>query len=152
MNTTNLGVRDCFCENSRPPIFVHMIAKEPEYISLKEAAKISGYSSDYLGQLIRGGKLSGKQVFSNVAWVTTEDAVYNYLRNGRRQDEAPSSVGIRIGRFDVSDVLAILHTVLSWIVISILSMFILFLSYVLAVSIDHRIERSYTAQLEEISL
>ncbi len=148
MNTTNLGARDCFSGDSRPPIFGHMIAKEPEYISLKEAAKISGYSSDYLGQLIRGGKLSGKQVFSNVAWVTTEDAVYDYLRNGRRQEES-SSAAARMGRLDVPDVLAILYTVLSWFVIAILSIFILFLAYVLAVSIDHRIERSYTAQLEE---
>ena len=129
-----------------------MIAKEPEYISLKEAAKISGYSSDYLGQLIRGGKLSGKQVFSNVAWVTTEDAVYDYLRNGRRQDESLASGNITIGRFDLPDLLAILYTVLSWVVIAILSIFILFLASVLAVSLDHRIERSYTAQLEEISL
>src|SRR6185369_8453746 len=51
-----------------------------KYISLKEAAKISGYSADYVGQLIRSGKLEGKQVFSNVAWMTTEEAIQKYLR------------------------------------------------------------------------
>ena len=51
------------------------MAKEKTFISLKEAAKMSGYSPDYVGQLIRGGKITGKQIFSNVAWVTTEDAI-----------------------------------------------------------------------------
>ena len=51
-----------------------------KYISLKEAGKISGYSADYVGQLIRSGKLEGKQVFSNVAWMTTEEALQKYLR------------------------------------------------------------------------
>jgi hypothetical protein len=60
------------------------MAKDKDFITLKEAAKISGYSADYLGQLIRSGKLPGKQVFSNVSWVTTEDAVVDYMKNGGR--------------------------------------------------------------------
>lgn len=60
------------------------ISKEgPQYITLKEAAQISGYSPDYLGQLIRKGKLAGKQVYLNVAWVTTEKALKEYLENNR---------------------------------------------------------------------
>lgn len=50
-----------------------------EYITLKEAGEISGYSPDYIGQLIRRGKLTGKQVYANVAWVTTKDALKDYL-------------------------------------------------------------------------
>lgn len=50
-----------------------------EYITLKEAGEISGYSPDYVGQLIRRGKLEGKQVYANVAWVTTKDALRGYL-------------------------------------------------------------------------
>jgi hypothetical protein len=64
------------------------------YITLKEASKISGYTPDYLGQLIRKGKLPGKQIYLNVAWVTTEDALEEYLgkdktagaRSGRMSD------------------------------------------------------------------
>lgn len=52
---------------------------QEKYITLKEASKLSGYSPDYLGQLIRKGKLSGKQVYLNVAWMTTEEAVTEYL-------------------------------------------------------------------------
>ena len=54
-----------------------------KYVNLKEAAAISGYASDYIGQLIRDGKIIGKQVYSNPAWVTTEEAIKNYLRKRR---------------------------------------------------------------------
>lgn len=56
-----------------------------KYITLKEAASISGYSPDYVGQLIRQGKLPGKQVYYNVAWVTTESAVRAYVDNSRKK-------------------------------------------------------------------
>ncbi len=50
-----------------------------KYITLKEAAEVSGYSSDYVGQLIRQGKLPAKKVYSNIAWLTTEEAVLGYI-------------------------------------------------------------------------
>jgi hypothetical protein len=58
-----------------------------KYITLREAAKISGYAPDYVGQLIRKGKIPGKQVYANVAWVTTEEAVRDYLK----KDAAPET-------------------------------------------------------------
>jgi hypothetical protein len=50
-----------------------------KFISLKEAAELSGYTQDYLGQLIRNGKLPGKKVYVNVAWMTTEEDLRKYL-------------------------------------------------------------------------
>lgn len=55
---------------------------EKNLISLKDAAKISGYSADYIGQLIRAGKIPGKQVCCTVAWMTTADAVTAYKNKG----------------------------------------------------------------------
>jgi hypothetical protein len=49
------------------------------HITLKEAARISGYAPDYVGQLIRKGKLYGRQVYLNTAWVTTEEAMRKYV-------------------------------------------------------------------------
>ncbi len=60
-------------------------AQEKGYITLKEAAQLSGYSPDYIGQLIRQGKISGKQIYFNVAWVTTEDEIYRYLQEKKNK-------------------------------------------------------------------
>lgn len=60
---------------------------DKKLISLKEAAQISGYSSDYIGQLIRAGKIPGKQVYCNVAWMTTAEDVVNYKNQSESKDE-----------------------------------------------------------------
>ena len=68
--------------------------KNDKHITLKEAAEISGYSPDYLGQLIRSGKLKGEQVFSNVAWMTTEKEILSYVKqkNGSRSAKPKISI------------------------------------------------------------
>ena len=53
--------------------------KQAGYITLKEASERFGYAPDYIGQLIRKGKLEGKQVYANVAWMTTEEAMEEYV-------------------------------------------------------------------------
>ncbi len=63
---------------------------EKNLISLKEAAKESGYSADYIGQLIRAGKIPGKQVYSNIAWMTTAEAVLDYKNAGKNEQNNPS--------------------------------------------------------------
>jgi hypothetical protein len=61
--------------------------KKAGYITLKEAGERFGYSQDYLGQLIRKGKLEGKLVYSHVAWVTTPEAVEEYLAGGKKKKQ-----------------------------------------------------------------
>ncbi len=53
------------------------------YITLKEASELFGYSPDYIGQLIRKGKIEGKQVYANVAWMTTKNSLDEYLSRER---------------------------------------------------------------------
>ena len=59
-------------------------AESPEHnrgrklISLKEAARISGYNPDYIGQLIRSGEVPGKPVYREISWVTTAEAILAY--------------------------------------------------------------------------
>jgi hypothetical protein len=60
------------------------IRKKPKYISLKQAARISGYSSDYIGYLIRTGKISGKPTYTNIVWQTTVEEVLNYKNREAR--------------------------------------------------------------------
>lgn len=68
------------------------MAKEQNLISLKDASKVSGYSADYIGQLIRAGKISGKQVYCNVAWMTTADEVLKYKEQSEIKDDKKGGV------------------------------------------------------------
>ena len=58
-------------------------AQQKGYITLREAAAMSNYTPDYVGQLIRAGKIKGEQVYCNVAWVTTPEEITAYME--RRQ-------------------------------------------------------------------
>jgi len=112
------------------------------YISLKEAAKISGYTSDYVGQLIRKGKISGKQVFSNVAWVTTEKAIKQYLNKDKEKNNTKTNQYQNFKKKNIfkGNLSAIRYSALL-LTIGILIIFILFLFYALAVNFDKSIEQ-----------
>jgi len=58
---------------------------EKKYISLKEAAKISGYAPDYIGWLIRNGKIKGRKVYSGFSWHTTPKALKDYQINCKKR-------------------------------------------------------------------
>ena len=49
-----------------------------KYVTLKEASKISGYTSDYIGWLIRKGKISGKKFYVKANWETTLNEIKKY--------------------------------------------------------------------------
>jgi hypothetical protein len=55
-----------------------MFRKKQKFISLKEAAKLTGYASDYIGSLIRKGKLTGKKVYSGISWMINEGDIKKY--------------------------------------------------------------------------
>lgn len=56
-----------------------------KWIPLKKAAEISGYSPDYIGHLIRQGKIPGKQVYYNIAWMTTSEAILTYKQREQKR-------------------------------------------------------------------
>jgi|GEM_PF-2953995 len=77
-----------------------------KYITLKQAALLSGYSSDYIGQLIRQGKIAGKQVYNSVAWVTTDEEIRRYLHL-KEKGENPSEIR--------STYLRVKHNISDWL-------------------------------------
>ena len=119
-----------------------------QLISLKEAAKISGYSSDYVGQLIRSGKLEGKQVFSNVAWMTTEEAVQKYLRRLGEPAGQKTSLQVFVDKMRSSISITNAYAAVNWTAVVVLGLFIVFLISVIAIAIDHKVERGYLQSLE----
>jgi hypothetical protein len=74
--------------------------QDENLISLKEASRISGYSPDYIGQLIRSGKIIGKQIYTGVAWMTTTDAVMAYKNKSKISfgENRPGNWFIRLRR------------------------------------------------------
>lgn len=128
-----------------------MKKENKELISLKEAAGITGYSADYIGQLIRNGKLSGKQVFLNVAWMTTRDALEEYMRKDKRSGSAQASSARPSPRSLISpETLTTVFTVLGWLVVGLLSLTLLLFAYIFAVSVDHKINASYLEKIEYV--
>ncbi|MFM2374080.1 MAG: hypothetical protein RLZZ234_75, partial [Candidatus Parcubacteria bacterium] len=61
------------------------------YVTLKEASERSEYTPDYIGQLIRAGKIEGKQIYSNVAWVASESSLHTYLAS-KGKDQGVAAV------------------------------------------------------------
>lgn len=53
------------------------MANLKKIISLKEASKISGYTQDYLGFLIRSGEIKGQKM--GRAWFTSQEEINNYF-------------------------------------------------------------------------
>lgn len=147
INTTNLEGRVLSGCKKRPPIFVSFMV-EKKYISLKEAAELSGYSSDYLGQLIRSGKLEGKQVFLNVAWMTTEDALMSYMKDVKGRSKNETFFERVSKQFFSPESFSRLYEMVTWIVVGIFLIFGLLLFYVFAVAVDHRLETNYVQKLQ----
>jgi len=124
------------------------------HITLKEAAALSGYAPDYIGQLIRKGRLYGKQVYFKTAWVTTENALLEYIKKEKSgaKNAIPGSAAEKMQRFEnrmfsesrLSKFLQVLSYI--GIVFSILLCLVLF--YILSVNIDHALERRAVQQIE----
>ena len=59
-----------------------------DLISLKEAAEYSGLSASHVRLLVRNGEIHGKKIGRN--WVTTRQAVDDYLAQGIKRGPKPS--------------------------------------------------------------
>jgi len=60
---------------------------EEELIPLSEAAATSGLSVKHLGLLARRGRLRARKIGRN--WVTTSEAVADYLRDSSKRSKDP---------------------------------------------------------------
>ena len=125
-----------------------MTIKNKKYISLKEAAELSGYSQDYLGQLIRKGKLPGKKVYVNVAWMTTEEDLVAYIK-GSRKGAADGSGKKNRRRTSSSSPARDFARPGVYFLAGFLGAAVFALFYILAVNIDSRLEQRAIEQVTE---
>lgn len=119
------------------------------YITLKEASELFGYSPDYIGQLIRKGKIEGKQVYANVAWMTTKDALDEYLareKNGSTK-QSDSTLLARATRMLLHEQSVFLATWALRILIPVLVVTLIVIFYFISISIDHQLVRAAERRL-----
>lgn len=134
--------------------------KKEKHITLKEAAKISNYSPDYIGQLIRQGKIPGKQIYTAVSWVTTEDAVMDYVEKAKRAKRGDisktesifDSIQQKKRKIMLEDRFAKFARGALYFSISLLIVFAVFLFFVFSVSVDNKLEQRalQNANLDEL--
>jgi hypothetical protein len=131
-----------------------MTKSKEKFITLKEAAKISGYAPDYIGQLIRSGKIEGKQVFSNVAWVTTEEAIREYAKRGKNgtKGSGDSDQSFSVERFFGGRAMKRLYKAGLYVLIGASVLFGLFLFYILSINIDKHLQERAIQKAEERAL
>ncbi len=122
-------------------------AAKKGFITLREAADISGYAPDYIGQLIRGGKIEGEQVYSSVAWVTTEASLKTYMaakNKSYHQSIETDSFHELAHNFSIY---------LLYIITGTLGVCLLIAFYIFSVSLDKAIERrSYSSTVAEFEV
>ena len=70
------------------------------FLSLAQAAVITGYHQDYLGQLARAGKLPAQKIGRN--WVTTIEAVYK-LKEGQDPASGGNMISEAAGKIEVEN-------------------------------------------------
>lgn len=120
-------------------------AQEKGYITLKEAAELSSYSSDYIGQLIRAGKIEGQQVYANIAWVTTEDSVRAYMSAKHKGAHTASEFEGNVGEAASSFGVYLMYLLVGFLAIACLTLF-----YIFSVSLDRYLtERTVEPELPE---
>ena len=111
---------------------------------------MSGYTPDYVGQLIRSGKLPGKQVFANVAWMTTEEAVRSYVEQKRGKSPAKevtiSSLLSSLQK-EIESPRLVKRLSIALIVLSVGFMLLLF--YIFSTSLDQRLNQRAIQRLEQ---
>lgn len=121
------------------------------YITLKEASELFGYSPDYIGQLIRKGKIEGKQVYANVAWMTTKDALDEYLAREKTGNTKQNDATLltRVTRIILKEQSVFFATWALRVLIPILIATLIVIFYFISISIDHRLARGAEHRLTE---
>lgn len=124
-----------------------------KYITLKEAAEISGYAPDYIGQLIRKGKLPGKQVYFNVAWMTTREDLQNYMNKKAGGKGGKESLWDKIVEFKarlfLESQMTKLFKILLYFSITICILFGLLLFYIFSVTLEKKLEQRAESKAQQ---
>lgn len=134
--------------------FFYFMTLNNKYITLKEAAEISGYAPDYVGQLIRQGKITGRQQYFNVAWVTTEESLMRYIERYKKtgkQENAVLAARNFISKLFLEQNLFKIFKVIYFIILFCLAIFWLMLLYIIFTGIENHMTQGLTSRSFQIN-
>jgi hypothetical protein len=63
---------------------------DENWISVEEAAQISGYHPEHIRRLIRGGKVKGRKF--SIVWQVDRASFYTYLEEQKRTRQTPANL------------------------------------------------------------
>jgi hypothetical protein len=72
-----------------------LVIGDKKYLSSKQAAKVTGYAKDYIGQLCREGRVPARLV--GRSWYVLESALKDHRFGGEKEKAATSEVGAPTG-------------------------------------------------------
>ena len=61
-----------------------------KWLTVQEAAELSGYHPDYVRQLIRAGKVSAKKF--SIVWMVDRASLQSYIRDQKETPQDPKEV------------------------------------------------------------
>lgn len=62
-----------------------------EFISTKEAADLTGYTRQYVANLVKGGKVQGKLI--GARWLVLRQSILNYRKENPPKESPPDVSG-----------------------------------------------------------
>ena len=62
-----------------------MTANSGEWLTVKEAAELSGYHPEYIRRLIRDGEITAKKF--SIVWMVNREALLSYLDKARNSGD-----------------------------------------------------------------
>jgi len=62
-----------------------MTSNDSEWLTVNEAAEISGYHPEYIRRLIRDGKIEGRKFA--IVWQVRRDSLNAYIKNAQTKDD-----------------------------------------------------------------
>ena len=61
------------------------MAKNDEWLSVSEAAEISGYHPEYIRRLIRDGEIEARKF--SIVWQVRRESLNNYIQSAKSQSD-----------------------------------------------------------------
>jgi hypothetical protein len=78
-----------YCKKRNKLLFPESNLLKKDFLTLKEASRISGYARDYIGYLVRRGEIKGEKRYVGSMWLVSKEEISKYKRRLEKFWELP---------------------------------------------------------------